>query len=91
MPSQYDMNEDDELFRAILEYDYEPTERRLNPTTGRYESVVTGPMEVRTRCIGPYSHVRPIKAYVTRNRGRYNSHNLRIKTIQKVSGWEDVE
>ena len=31
MPSQYDMNADDELYRAVLEYDYQPTRMERNP------------------------------------------------------------
>lgn len=52
--------------------------------------VPRGPTVWKERMIGPYKDTRPIKAYVTRNRGRYQGHNLRIKRVERVSAWEEV-
>lgn len=110
MPTQYDMDKDDDLYRAILEYDYQPMRYEPNPhydplfshysgNTGydrkkqpwaREIQVPDGPMKVGERMIGPYKDTKPIKAYVTRNRGRHNSNNLRIKRIERASAWEKV-
>jgi len=98
MPTQYDMREDDDLFRAILEFEYQPVEYVPNPDYGKPGqkgyvpariSRPTGPVETKTMCIGPYSSTRPIKSYITRNRGRHK--NLRIKQIQKVGTWVEVD
>lgn len=96
MPTQYDMREDDDLYRAILEYEYQPVRHEPNPNYGKqgmgYQpyrlSIPDGPVETKTMCIGPYSSTRPIKSYITRNRGRHT--NLRIKQIQKVGSWVEV-
>lgn len=53
--------------------------------------VPDGPKVSKERVIGPYQSIAPIKAYVTRNRGRYNGDNLRLKSIERVSGWEEVD
>lgn len=109
MPTQYDMSEDDDLFRGILEYEVQPTRRERNPhynpnhVGGRggdpnyrknqvwreFIDVPDGPLKTTTMCIGPYSSTRPIKSFITRNRGRYT--NLRIKSVQKVASWVDTD
>lgn len=107
MPTQYDMREGDDLYRAILEYEVQPMRDEVNPhynpkanhTDPNYRNhqlwraqikVPDGPPITKERMIGPYKDTKPIKAYVTRNRGRYNGNNLRIKTVQRASAWEDV-
>jgi len=109
MPTQYDMGPDSVLYRAILEYEVQPTREVPNPdydplfqynNGGRYDRkkqpwsqtirVPDGPKVTHERMIGPYQNITPIKAYVTRNRGRYNGDNLRIKRIEKVATWEEV-
>lgn len=52
--------------------------------------VPDGPVVVKERMIGPYQSITPIKAYVTRNRGRYQGNNLRIKRIERAAAWEEV-
>lgn len=110
MPTQYNMNEDSVLYRAILQYEAQPMKRErnphYNPSQGgsasnpnyhtnqvwrEYIQVPDGPEVTKERVIGPYQSIAPIKSYVTRNRGGYNGKNLRIKSIQKVVTWEDVE
>lgn len=96
MPTQH-MNPNSELYRAILEYDYQPVEHRPNPNyTGRATrtyvptaiTVPVGPVQVEERMIGPYQSISPIKAYITSNRN--NTNNLRLKRIERVSSWEEV-
>ena len=53
--------------------------------------VPDGPVVPKERMIGPYQSIIPIKAYVTRNRGGYQGTNLRIKRIERVSAWEEVD
>lgn len=53
--------------------------------------VPDGPEVPTERVIGPYQSITPIKAYVTRNRGRYHGKNLRILRVERVSGWEEVD
>lgn len=110
MPTQYDMSEGDELYRAILEYDLQPTRQEPNPFYDpnyyhggtskvsrdkqpwrEFIQVPDGPKVPKERMIGPYKDTKPIKAYVTRNRGRYNGDNLRIKRVERVTAWEEVE
>ena len=110
MPTQYDMGPDEDLYRAVLEYEVQPMrtepnqhydplyrhtngvgyDRKKQPWSQTIQ-VPDGPKETRERMIGPYRDIKPIKAYVTRNRGRYNGDNLRIKEIQKVTAWEAVD
>lgn len=108
MPTQNDMGPDSELYRAILEYEVQPTREQRNPhydpnfyyngSKGdrskqpwrEFIQVPDGPEVTKERVIGPYQSITPIKAYVTRNRGRYNGKNLRIKRIERASAWEEV-
>lgn len=105
MPTQHDMGPSSEIYRAILEYEIQPMKDvpnpHYNPNGGAYDrakqpwrqfiKVPDGPPKTNERMIGPYQSITPIKAYVTRNRGGYNSTNLRIKRIERVSEWEEVE
>lgn len=107
MPTQYDMNINDDLFRGILEFDYQPYRQEPNPyydpncdfwdTKGVARdklpwraniSVPDGPTIPKEICTGPYRTTKPIKTWVTRNRGRYK--NLRVKRIEKVTSWEEA-
>lgn len=99
MPTQHDMGPDSHIYRAVLEFDYQPTEWIANPAyTGPSQrgyfpaniSVPCGPIEVRERMIGPYQSIAPIKAYVTRHRG-HQKNNLRLIRIERVSAWEEVD
>jgi hypothetical protein len=98
-----------EIYRAVLEYDHQPTRSEPNPhydpnfrqNPSGYDrnkqpwsqtiQVPDGPVVPMERMIGPYVQITPIKAYVSRNRGRYQGTNLRIKRIERVSAWEEVE
>lgn len=108
MPTQHDMGPDSEIYRAVLEYEVQPTKSEPNPhydpnyrNSGTYDrvkqpwlaniQVPDGPLVTKERMIGPYQNTTPIKAYVTRNRGRYNGKNLRIKRVERVSAWEEVQ
>jgi hypothetical protein len=100
------MGPGNDIYRAILEYDHQPMKQVINPhydpnyTSAQYDRntqpwlkrtmVPDGPVEVKETMIGPYIQIAPIKAYVTRNRGRHNSKNLRIKRIERVTAWEEV-
>ena len=91
MPTQYDMKMDDDLFRGILQYEHQPVRWESNPNTSNGFPRVSfrdGPEEPIEFVLGPYSNIQPIKAYITRHRKRRK--NLRIKAVQKVSGWEEV-
>ena len=90
MPSGYDMAPEDDLYRAILEFEIQPHEYKDDPVSGRRVYVPLGPLETKEKMIGPYKGTRPIKAYVTRNRNNYHK-NLRIKRVEKVSVWEEVD
>lgn len=83
------MNPEDDLYRAVLEYETQPHEYRQDPN-GRRVRVPVGPMQTQETMIGPYKSVRPIKSYVTRNRNAYYK-NLRVKRVEKVSAWEEVD
>ena len=91
MPTQHDMGPSSEIYRAILEYEIQPMKDVPNPHYNPNGGVPDGPPKTNERTIGPYQSITPIKAYVTRNRGGYNSTNLRIKRIERVSEWEEVE
>lgn len=110
MPTQYDMSEGDDLYRAVLDYDVQPMRDEPNPhynpnVFGAHQDpnyrknqvwrptiqVPDGPEITKQRMIGPYKDVKPIKAYVTRNRGRHNSKNLRINRIERATAWEEVK
>lgn len=99
MPSTYHMNADDELYRAILEYEQQPMKEVSNPDYdpsgqsgyGSWRThirVPDGPVVTLEKIVGPYTDVRHIKSYVTRNR---RNNNLRIKRVEKVASWEEVE
>lgn len=105
MPTQYDMGPDSEIYRAILEYDHQPMRTEPNPhynpnhvgmdrtkqPWAKTIQVPDGPLVPKERVIGPYQSITPIKAYVTRNRDRYQSKNLRIKRIERVAKWEEID
>lgn len=109
MPTQYDMSEDDDLYRAILDFEVQPMRQERNPHYNpnaagththpdfrkkemwrEFIQVPDGPEITKQRMIGPYKDTKPIKAYVTRNRGRHNSKNLRINRIERATAWEEV-
>lgn len=65
-------------------------ERKKQPWSQTIQ-VPDGPLVPKERMIGPYQSITPIKAYVTRNRGRYQGKNLRIKRIERVASWVEVD
>lgn len=67
-----------------------PYDRTTQPWSQTIQ-VPDGPLVPKERMIGPYQSITPIKAYVSRNRGRYQGKNLRIKRIERVGAWEEVE
>lgn len=107
MPTQYDMKADSEIYRATLEYEAQPMRSEPNPhydpnfnwnggdrknqPWAQVIRVPDGPEITKERVIGPYQSVTPIKAYVTRNRGRASGKNLRIKKIERACAWEEVD
>lgn len=109
MPSQYNMSADTELYRGILEFEFQPQILLANPhydpnyvaRAGHLDMekkpwagqiyVPDGPVVTNEEIVGPYHSIAPIKSYVSRNRGRYLNDSLRIKRIERVSAWEEVE
>ena len=94
MPSSYNMNLDGDLYRGILEYDYQDYEWVRDPSkpdhlTWNKVRVPVGPVVPTQFCVGPYHSPTPIKAFVTSSRASYT--NLRLLRIEKVSGWEEVD
>ena len=91
VPTQYNMKESDDLYRAVLEYDHQPFEWQNNPNNprGPRVRVVTGPVEVVKFCIGPYATTAPIKRFITSNRSHFA--NLRVNRVEKVAKWEVID
>lgn len=69
---------------------HKPWDRTHQPWS-QTVSVPDGPLVTKERMIGPYQQIAPIKAFVSRNRGGYRGLNLRIKRIERVSAWEEVD
>lgn len=90
MPTTSDMSLDDDIYRAVLEHDFQPVRFDKNPNNprGPLVRVPAGPVEVKQFVIGPYTETRSIKGYMTRNKGYHM--NLRLVRVEKVAKWEEV-
>lgn len=84
-----EIKQEDEWYRATFEYEITPS-AWAQDDRGRSVRVQTGPPYTVQYMIGPYNSVAPLKSHLSRNRSRYGYTNLKLVSVEKVTGWEEV-